>query len=487
MAGPDVGPVLNIDNWHYRAEGSSSFVIFNPKIRRILKLRKTDARDSSQKVCDEDWTLCHDYVKTLIQPILGSKFICLPKMIPTTRKFLEAAIQRFGHQRPEKRRGSQIDVNKSYVLSFPDFCFLPSPEKTSDNPTFSIEIKPKKGFLPVSHHIPDDLAIKYSVCRVCLHQHHKVQNGVWEHHSQYCPLDLFSCDPPRMKYCLNMLLRNPQNNFRICKDGVLIYQVFEKSTPSLQEQQDLVNQLKPYFGDGTSTEMIEENPLESSCVQAFLDVLIRTLLSNNVQNGITHHVSSRPSLGAQFCKESGYKTKDSFQTSVKAEGIENCILQRLLAAQSLSVLEIDEIYPLYLKVLKYLEEHPEDSHNYILDFPYGGTFNYADGVHLGISNNGSNGKKLDLSNVSIKDAVQLIREFLITRTVKDCSIMVAAQLVDENYDGGALCMPNGKSYLHSAVVIDLDPKPSSRIPTYERTDRKIAQEYLSHSMEKTGK
>ena len=51
---------------------------------------------------------------------------------------------------------------------------------------------------------------------------------------------------------------------------------------------------------------------------------------------------------------------DSFQTSVKAEGIENCILQRLLAAQSLSVLEIDEIYPLYLKVLKYLEEHPED-------------------------------------------------------------------------------------------------------------------------------
>ena len=57
------------------------------------------------------------------------------------------------------------------------------------------------------------------------------------------------------------------------QDGVLIYQVFEKSTPSLQEQQDLVNQLKPYFGDGTSTEMIEENPLERYVGHCYVPLL----------------------------------------------------------------------------------------------------------------------------------------------------------------------------------------------------------------------
>ena len=49
------------------------------------------------------------------------------------------------------------------------------------------------------------------------------ETGAVSNRSRYCPFDLFSGDCDRMNRALESLLQNPQNNLKIFKDGVVVY------------------------------------------------------------------------------------------------------------------------------------------------------------------------------------------------------------------------------------------------------------------------
>eukprot|EP00892_Ulva_mutabilis_P005549 jgi/Ulvmu1/3366/UM156_0023.1 len=85
--------------------------------------------------------------------------------------------------------------------------------------TYSVEIKPKCGFVPDSPFIHPDNRVKHNICRYQLHQHLKLQQGTVSALSSYVPMDLFSVDEDRQISALLALMDNPQNNFKVWLNG----------------------------------------------------------------------------------------------------------------------------------------------------------------------------------------------------------------------------------------------------------------------------
>ncbi|KAJ6598784.1 Inositol-pentakisphosphate 2-kinase, partial [Pseudolycoriella hygida] len=150
----------------------------------------------------------------------------------------------------EERRVKEVRCK--YGLLYPDVAYLPKSlnqnqfENMTKKDTFCIEIKPKQGWTLVKcnpNPFPDIHLTNIDKCRYCAMQHWKVikylrskkttqkrfffkwqkKEGKIRKISRFCPIDLFSGYPNRMKKAINGLIEEPQNNFRICKNGEFIF------------------------------------------------------------------------------------------------------------------------------------------------------------------------------------------------------------------------------------------------------------------------
>ncbi|OQR78040.1 inositol-pentakisphosphate 2-kinase-like, partial [Tropilaelaps mercedesae] len=80
----------------------------------------------------------------------------------------------------------------------------------------------------------EKMHIKSCICRFHLVQHQKLREGLIQHISNYCPLDLFSGCPERMESAILGLLYSPQNNLRIFRDRHQIYSGEREQTGGLE-------------------------------------------------------------------------------------------------------------------------------------------------------------------------------------------------------------------------------------------------------------
>lgn len=99
---------------------------------------------------------------------------------------------------------------------------------------YTVEIKPKSG-------VPIVTGDGSTTSRYRLHQKLKVARGECAEESAYDPLDLFSADETRIRRAVDALFACPQNNLRICRDGVVI---FDDATRDAANARDAIAEMR---------------------------------------------------------------------------------------------------------------------------------------------------------------------------------------------------------------------------------------------------
>ncbi len=537
--------------WSYRCEGSWTMVVSINKLKTVLRLRKLECVKSPTMKDNEYYVheMLHnlDFAKHVILPLMGNNYVHVGKVISIPQGFALAMNEICRGFRPEHRLDKEIDESCPSGVLMPDFCFLPSvPQANSTegksrcavktvNPTFSVEIKPKCGFLPTSSFIDPARATKYSVCHYCMLQSSKVKEGKYKRESKYCPLDLFSGDPKRVMYALECLVSDPQNNLRVFSDGSAIFtaelvqEAIQKGTVccaenyfemSLQEMKvflDCVTTEGCECSDCVTTEchkcsdnVTADGHTHGDCVTSvghscrdgmtieahkcgyvgpfskkFLDILLQILINDSKTNQVQpNKVNMSPT--SLMCKKSKFRNSNiDIQSNVNCLQFGNGgVLQQLLSLQKLDDIDVEGIYPLYKKVISHFECNPGIRDSLGVDGPYNLPLWKTVASSLVSNNSEISANSLDL-NVDLSDhdnlygTVLKICKFAVASTAKDCSVMIAFQKSSKKETTlPAVEMTCGDMYHYNIDLVDLDPKEFDRVVKYYKDSKKAVEIFL---------
>ena len=135
-------------------------------------------------------------------------------MIDVQRAFLEQIATAIQPSRRIDRleKGINLDQRKALLLDnvFAPIATSSSPVEYSSTTAFAVEIKPKWGFT-------DPLTGR---CRFCIHNALKdKQSSTTYQRSHYCPRFLYSQDEGKMRHSIKSLLKAPNNNIRVYRNG----------------------------------------------------------------------------------------------------------------------------------------------------------------------------------------------------------------------------------------------------------------------------
>lgn len=528
------------------------------KLKTVLRLRKHECKNPPALKDEEDFVReisgNLDFAKHVILPLMGDDYVHVGKVISVPEGFASAMNEISRSFRPKHRLDKEIHKSCSFGVLMPDFCFLPARRLASSddensrcslktsNPTFSVEIKPKCGFLPTSPYIDSTSATKYSVCHYCMLQKSKVKEGKYNRESKYCPLDLFSEESKRVMYALECLVSDPQNNLRVFCDGSGVFteelvqeaiqdgrvccaeKYFEMSLQEMKVFSDCIttegNKHKydvtiegntqgdcvtkgHKHGDGVTTEghkhkdgmttvghkcgdgvTIEAHkcghvgPFSRKFLHILLEILINDSKANQAQTSMS--LSASP-----MCKRSKYRDSNINIQSFNCLQFGNGgVLQQLLSVQKLDDIDVEGIYPLYKKLISHFERNPGLRDSLGVDGPYTlplwkSVASSLDSSKSRISDN-TPVLNADLNDQNnLYDAVLKICQFAVAGTAKDCSVMLAFQKTSKV----KATVPNvemscGDVYHYNIDLVDLDPKEFDRVVKYYKDTKKTVKIFL---------
>ncbi|KAE8229938.1 hypothetical protein CF326_g5077 [Tilletia indica] len=372
--------------------------------------------------------------------------------------FLNALSQKVESDRPsERREGSSIDVHSPCMWAVEDLTAAVRPEgdATSMGPTICIEIKPKWGFVSNGEHLSDaSRSAKTSYSRFVMHRILKMGKrdatrlpSIENWRAMYNPLDLFSYQPDRVRHALKALFSEWRaaegsgmfNNLRVFVDGRMV---------SSDAPLDTLSQALGVSDASASSGDVAE---------AFADAVARHLLSTPVLRRLSELQSSLDPLDIE-----GLSKIWQAQTGAGFGSISKHSDSFLLREPT-----IDE----YEDVVQWLFARED-----------------AEGE-------GSSEADPKVPEPSLR---QMALAYLLSASFKDCSLFIRLVPTRSTRHDGASADGDGDVTITDASshsqhqrsrsgslfeadlkLIDLDPKPISKLGTYLRLDADIATAFNS--------
>ncbi|KAG8185902.1 hypothetical protein JTE90_028902 [Oedothorax gibbosus] len=446
-------PNLSAENCGYRGEGNAGLVIYLKKEEKVLRLIKQDV-ESQTSINQEDQLQRLQnqisMVKNVMKPLLGENLVNCPAIVFLHSEDIKMLNNLFSTKRPDFRKHKHVKEEDSYALVLPDYCTLPPDLKVlpSTGPVITVEIKPKQGYLSKNEFLPTTLpSNSFLKCRFCMTQHYKLKKNMITSKSAYCPTDLFSGCPTRMHHALKMLIETPQNNLRIFKNQELIY--------SEENRRDPEETLQDFFGKD-----------EISCTDALCKLIVKILLKT-----FTQTVDERVCL---FQKEN-LQSCTNVYPSCTQDGICHklplgCVLYRILCIQMLDQLHIQNLHSHFLKIME-SDARPSDHDDCLPIFSIPPHFGKEERMP---------------EETDVQYSLRKVWEFLVALTARDCSIMLVLKNYSDRYSSNhsqnLVENDDGKLYLFSIAIADLDAKPVSKVERHFKDMPFLIQSCLSQSV-----
>lgn len=536
--------------WCYRGEGNATLVISNQETQEVLRLRKVPVKpkgsgepvdDRSHEITRNELTQNVDFCKEIFVPLLSERYVHPGVVVDLPEDFttrMNHLITSANGERPLHRLTKEVSANCKLGVLMPDFCFISDGDqsdfaRSKPSPTFCVEIKPKCGILSnygdrdVQNSVYNE--VKQSICKYCLLQWQKVnKEGKYPQRSEYCPVDLFSMDAKRVLYALKCLLKDPQNNLRIFRDGKLVYSgernlhVPSQSLASAGNTSP-VNKIPPSNGTCMihNRQLSElEDVLKSSfitdCTEAvsvgnlfsetdgttfnyttiFMVTLLQLLVDDSKKYTIdaNHPMSKTPVCAESNYNESTLLKNDDLQSFLMSPEVTFCkggVLNKILNGQRLDKLGSDEVFKIYKDVCNNGNvTNILQNNNFTLNYNVGDS---EDGVvtkHVALKYFDENLSQPKASHASSEEELSIscklgnLARFLVAASANDCSIMISFQQVDEAPTDSTCYFKEaitGVYYKYSIAAVDLDPKNINRIPKYYHDYHEIIENYLLFS------
>ncbi|XP_033220856.1 inositol-pentakisphosphate 2-kinase [Belonocnema kinseyi] len=519
----------------YRGEGNANLVFALPYEHKVIRFRKSDPGESSPDGGFSRVKRERDFIKVVLSSFLRP-YLDVPEILRYDRTELAKFSETIRSLRPEHRRFKE--VVDAFATKFPDYAFLPEflnckeevPGRSKS--TFCVEIKPKQGFLCKADQ-------KFRKCSYCLTQYYKLQKGTISSRSNYCPLDLFSGESDRMRRALKSLLEDPQNNLKIFKDGVV---VFDQDS----ETNDLKSVFREWFPGATET---AGSNLADKHFDLFFALVREALLREFPNEGQDTRDSGRSPMSFEISPDIEVPSRLSPEIVAKTKKLlyftnEECdltstdlpqgsVLERILEIQRLHCHGADVIYWIFSKFSPILDN--EIIYSSLIDI-YESRENIPHWTHLAksiksllisdqyhsvkedinekeveifiddpivIQNHRNSSKqkiresltaedKNIIGNFPIEEQLAALENYLLFRTARDCSILIAFQEINQNEservpETSLIEISKNLKFAVSVRISDLDPKSVHSIEKHRRRDLEtlnavihIIEDELSH-------
>lgn len=422
---------LKLGKWYYRGEGNSYLTLSIPEARQILRIKKIfyphgikenflyflfkytrfgNIIEANARIEEQENLKFYHTIKSLI----GDAYVQPAREAILDRDDIEEIDSIINPLRPKHRKVKHLAYACGSLLA--DYAYFPLSWDIDDlSPTFSVEIKPKSGWIPPNEQ-------KYPKCTYCLNQYIKFKGNETKEISNYCPMNLFSGNPERMRDAIKSLFEAPQNNFQIFKDGKLIY------------------------GDNLRNRNVMFEIFNFETFEAnfqHLAQLLSKALTTNLSDDTCPNLRTQQKMYYQGDSECNFTDENILP--------EGCVLERILNIQKLDKWGAEIIY----NQLK--------NQNFDL--------NYFTNPHQPLC-------KLNLED----DIASVVRQYLMAAVAKDLSLMITFKRI---LPGAVLNIPpqniikmdDGSEYAIQIGVFDLYPKKIASIEKHFRKRQQIAQIY----------